>query len=147
MISRVIRGVLWLILSVVIAAICAFALLVAVVAISRYERTEGSCPDMSLETLRKKLLVRLFDEHGIPPDSVRFDGAPQYHAWKLGVWEFPLRVGETQYTAMIDCNEQLASYGQVIIRRVDQTGQADNPPAASEIKKPGALSSPRLIRQ
>jgi len=102
---------------------------------------------MSLETLRKKLLVRLFDEHGIPPDSVRFDGAPEYHAWKLGVWEFPLRVGETQYTAMIDCNEQLASYGQVIIRRVDQAGQADNPPAASEIKKPGALSSPRLTRQ
>lgn len=128
MISRVIRGSFRLVLWLVIATICTFALLVAVVAISRYERTEGSCPDISVETLRKKLLVRLFDEHGISPDSVQFDGAPQYHAWKLGVWEFPLRVGETQYTAMIDCNEQLASYGQVIIQRVDQNGQARDRP-------------------
>ncbi|KAG8150245.1 hypothetical protein [Burkholderia catarinensis] len=123
MISRVVRGVLWLVLSVVIAAICAFALLVAVVATSRYERTEGSCPDMSLETLRKKILVRL-EEHGIPPDSIQFDGAPQYHAWKLGMWEFPLLIDETRYIAMIDCNEQLSSYWEVRDQPVGKTGQA-----------------------
>ncbi|VWD43975.1 hypothetical protein [Burkholderia contaminans] len=124
MISRAMRRVLWLVLWLVTAVICAYTLLFIVVATSRYERTEGSCPDMSLDALRKKVLIRLLDEHGIPPDSVRFDGAPQYHAWKLGVWEFPLRVDETQYTAMIDCNEQLASYGQ----SVAPAGQVRKPP-------------------
>ena len=114
MISRVIRGSLQLVLWLVIATICTYALLFIVVATSRYERTEGSCPDMSVDALRKKVQARLLEEHGIPPDSIRFDGAPQYHAWKLGVWEFPLRVDETRYTAMIDCNGQLASYGQTI---------------------------------
>ncbi|AOJ36748.1 hypothetical protein WJ23_01970 [Burkholderia lata] len=115
MISRAMRRVLWLVLWLVIAVICTYTLLFIVVATSRYERTEGSCPDMSLDALRKKVLIRLLEEHGIPPDSIRFDGAPQYHAWKLGVWEFPLRVDETRYTAMIDCNEQLASYGQAVV--------------------------------
>ena len=124
MISRVRRGVLRLALWLVVATICVYILLFIVVAISRYERTEGSCPNMSLATLRKQLLVRLLDEHGIPPDRIRFDGAPQYHAWKLGVWEFPLRVDEIRYTAMIDCNEQLSSYGRTIDRPLDQTGQA-----------------------
>ncbi|MBN3832090.1 hypothetical protein [Burkholderia sp. Ac-20344] len=127
MISRVIRGVLKLVLWLVIAVICAYTLLFIIVATSRYERTEGSCPDMSLDTLRKKVLLRL-EEHGIPPDSIRFDGAPQYHAWKLGVWEFPLRVDETRYTAMIDCNEQLSSYGEVKHQPVDQPGQAHDRP-------------------
>lgn len=38
---------------------------------------------------------------------------PQYHAWTLGVWEFPLLVDGTKYIAMIDCNEQIASYWRV----------------------------------
>ncbi|MEK7890403.1 hypothetical protein AAB992_25155 [Burkholderia contaminans] len=113
MISKVVRGVLKLVLGLVVAVICAYTLLFGIVATSRYERTEGSCPDMSLDKLREKVLLRL-EEHGVPPGSIRFDGAPQYHAWKLGVWEFPLRVAETRYTAMIDCNEQLASYGQTV---------------------------------
>ncbi|WP_156443626.1 hypothetical protein [Burkholderia sp. MSMB1835] len=64
-----------------------------------------------------------------PPDSIRFDGAPQYHAWKLGVWEFPLHVDEIRYTAMIDCNEQLASYGRTVDPLGVPTKQAhDRPP-------------------
>ncbi|MDN7590704.1 hypothetical protein [Burkholderia seminalis] len=124
MISRAARGVLKLILWLVSAVICAYTLLFVVVATSRYERTEGSCLDVPLDALRKKIQVRLLEEHGIPPDSIRFDGAPQYHAWKLGVWEFPLRVEETQYSAMIDCNEQLASFGEVKGQPVDQSRQA-----------------------
>ncbi|RQS05694.1 hypothetical protein DIE07_25910 [Burkholderia sp. Bp9002] len=115
----VMRSILW----IIAAAIGAFVLLFVVVATSRYERTEGSCPDISLDTLRDKVQLRL-KEHGIPPDSIRFDGAPQYHAWKLGVWEFPLRVDGTRYSAMIDCNEQLASFGEVKDQPVDQTGRA-----------------------
>ncbi|MPV57580.1 hypothetical protein CFB46_05780 [Burkholderia sp. HI2761] len=128
MISRVIRGLFRLVLWLVIATICTYALLFFVVATSRYERTEGSCPDMALDTLRKTVQVRLLEEHGIPPDSIRFDGAPQYHAWKLGVWEFPLRVDEARYTAMIDCNEQLASYGRTIDPLGVPTGQPRNRP-------------------
>ncbi|AOJ30304.1 hypothetical protein [Burkholderia metallica] len=125
MISRVIRGILRLVLWLVIAAIGTYALLFVVVATSRYERTEGSCPDMSLDTLRNKVLLRL-EEQGIPLDSIRFDGAPQYHAWKLGMWEFPLLIVETRYIAMIDCNEQLSSYWQVKDQPVDKTGQAQD---------------------
>ncbi|RQV02409.1 hypothetical protein DF047_28295 [Burkholderia cenocepacia] len=128
MISRVIRGSFQLVLWLVIATICTYALLFIVVATSRYERTEGSCPDMSVDALRKNVQARLLEEHGIPPDSIRFDGAPQYHAWKLGVWEFPLRVDETRYTAMIDCNGQLASYGQTIDPLGAAIGQARDSP-------------------
>ena len=128
MISRVILGSLQLVLWLVIATICTYALLFIVVATSRYERTEGSCPDMSVDALRKNVQARLLEEHGIPPDSIRFDGAPQYHAWKLGVWELPLRVDETRYTAMIDCNEQLASYGRTIDPLGAPTGQARDRP-------------------
>ncbi|WP_175823954.1 hypothetical protein [Burkholderia sp. BCC0419] len=128
MIASVIRGSFRLVLWLVIATICTYALLFFVVATSRYERTEGSCPDMSVDALRKKVQARLLEAHGIPPDSIRFDGAPQYHAWKLGVWEFPLRVGETRYTAMIDCNEQLASYGRTIDPLGAPTGQTRDHP-------------------
>ncbi|MFP3507473.1 hypothetical protein [Burkholderia sp. SIMBA_062] len=127
MISRVVRGVLKLVLWLAIATIGAYTLLFIIVATSRYERTEGSCPDMSIDTLRNKVLLRL-KEHGIPAESIRFDGAPRYHAWKLGVWEFPLRVEGTRYTAMIDCNEQLSSYGEVRDQPVNQTGQARDRP-------------------
>ena len=129
MISKAMRGVLRLVLWLVGAVICAYTLLFIVVATSRYERTEGSCPDMSLDALRKNVQARLLDEHGIPPGSIQFDGAPEYHAWKLGVWEFPLRVEGTRYTAMIDCNGQLASYGRTIDPLGAPTGQAyDRPP-------------------
>ena len=128
MISRTMRGVLRLVLWLAGAVICAYTLLFIVVAASRYERTEGSCPDMPLDALRKKVQARLLEAHGIPPDSIRFDGAPQYHAWKLGVWELPLRVDETRYTAMIDCNEQLASYGRTIDPLGAPTGQARDRP-------------------
>ncbi|HEF5872635.1 TPA: hypothetical protein SAY52_003270 [Burkholderia cenocepacia] len=127
--SSVIRGSFRLLLSPVVATICIYALLFIVVATSRYERTEGSCPDMSLDALREKVEARLLEAHGIPPDSIRFDGAPRYHAWKLGVWEFPLRVDETRYTAMIDCNGQLASYGRTIDPLAAPTGRSrDRPP-------------------
>lgn len=122
------RGVLKLVLWLAGAVICAYTLLFIVVATSRYERTEGSCADMSLDTLRKKVQARLLEEQGIPPDSIRLDGAPQYHAWKLGVWEFPLRVEGTRYSAMIDCNEQLSSYGEARDQPADQTGQARDRP-------------------
>ncbi|WP_175873815.1 hypothetical protein [Burkholderia sp. BCC0397] len=128
MIASVIRGSFRLVLWLVIATICTYALLFFVVATSRYERTEGSCPDMSVDALRKKVQARLLEAHGIPPDSIRFDGAPQYHAWKLGVWEFPLRVDETRYTAMIDCNGQLASYGRTIDPLGAPTGQTRDHP-------------------
>ncbi|KVT17093.1 hypothetical protein WT24_03705 [Burkholderia sp. MSMB1078WGS] len=129
MISRIVRGWFRLVLRVVTVTICIYALLFFVVATSRYERTEGSCPDMAVDTLRKTVEIRLLKEHGIRPDSLRFDGAPQYHAWKLGVWELPLRVDEIRYTAMIDCNEQLASYGRTVDPLGAPTGQAhDRPP-------------------
>ena len=128
MISKAMRGVLRLVLWLVGAVICAYTLLFIVVATSRYERTEGRCPDMSVDALRKKVQARLLEEHGIPPDSIRFDGAPQYHAWKLGVWEFSLRVDETRYTAMIDCNEQLASYGRAIEQLGAPTRQTHDRP-------------------
>lgn len=104
----VMRWFLW----IVAAAIGAFVLLFVVVAISRYERTEGSCPDASIEVLRGKVLAYI-EDHGVQSNRVQFDGAPQYHAWKLGVWEFPLLVDGAKYIAMIDCNEQIASYWRV----------------------------------
>ncbi|MGU7783932.1 hypothetical protein [Burkholderia sp. PU8-34] len=100
----VIRPVLWF----VAAAIGAPALLFVIVATARYERTEGSCPDASVEILRSKVLTYL-ESRGIQPSLVKPDGVPIYHAWKLGVWEFPLLVDGTKYIVMIDCNEQISA--------------------------------------
>ncbi|OMG72578.1 hypothetical protein BW685_14995 [Burkholderia ubonensis] len=102
------RWILW----IIAAAIGTFVLLFVVVAISRYERMEGSCPDASIEVFRGKILAYIEDQ-GVQSNRIQFDGAPRYHAWKLGVWEFPLLVDGTKYIAMIDCNEQLASYWRV----------------------------------
>ncbi|WP_010092909.1 hypothetical protein [Burkholderia ubonensis] len=104
----VMRWILW----ITAAAIGAFVLLFVVVAISRYERTEGSCPDAPIEVFRGKILAYIEDQ-GVQSNRIQFDGAPRYHAWKLGVWEFPLLVDGTKYIAMIDCNEQIASYWRV----------------------------------
>ncbi|NHB09164.1 hypothetical protein GWK53_21965 [Burkholderia cepacia] len=123
MTSRVIRGIIWLVLGLVTATIFTFALLFAIVATSRYERTEGSCPDMPLDTLQNQVLLRLKD-HGIPADGIRFDGAPQYHAWKLGMWEFPLFIDGIKYIAMLDCNEQLSSYWQIRNEPIDNASQS-----------------------
>ncbi|WP_347468042.1 hypothetical protein [Burkholderia stagnalis] len=113
MLSTVLCFVMRCFLWIIAAAIGAFVLLFVVVAMSRYERTEGSCPDASIEVFRGKVLAYI-KERGVQSNRIQFDGAPQYHAWKLGVWEFPLLVDGTKYIAMIDCNEQITSYGQVI---------------------------------
>ncbi|WP_126285093.1 hypothetical protein [Burkholderia stagnalis] len=112
MLSTVLCFVMRCILWIIAAATGAFVLLFVVVTISRYERTEGSCPDASIEVLRGKILAYI-EEHGVQSDRIQFDGAAQYHTRKLGVWEFSLLVDGTKYIAMIDCNEQIASYWRV----------------------------------
>jgi hypothetical protein len=112
MISTVMRYVIRWTLWLVAAAIGAFVLLFVIVATSRYERTEGSCPDASIEVLRDKVLKYLEDQ-GVQSNRIGFDNALQYHAWKLGAWEFLLLIDGIKYIVMIDCNEQIAGYWRV----------------------------------
>ncbi|KVD95659.1 hypothetical protein WS63_33760 [Burkholderia stagnalis] len=106
MLSTFVRYVIRLALWLVAATIAAFVLLFLVVATARYERTEGSCPNASVDILRGKVLTYL-ESHGIQSSRISSDGQPIYHTRKLGVWEFPLLVDGDKYIVMINCNEQV----------------------------------------